>query len=574
FRRALSLMRDSKAVYFIEQDKPLPEINYPVGNQKASIKADGLFRTVDQQRVVDAIVQGVFHNQQLPIVLISDRGRGKSSALGLAAGVLISQGLKNIIVTAPRLSVSEPVFYHSNRIIDDANLSRGKLTWQDGLIKFIAPDALLNNRPEADLLIVDEAAAIPLNMLEQFLHSYPSIVFATTIHGYEGTGRGFALKFNKILDQFSPGWKQFNMNTPVRWAEDDPVEQWIDKMLCLDAELSVVSDMNSIVTTDCDFKLLNRDELLSNENKLSSISALLVSAHYRTQPSDIKHMLDDPEVRLYTLEYQQSVIAVALMNQEGGFDQVLSAEIYRGERRPQGHLLAQTLTLHAGCEQAATLKYARIMRIAVHPQLQHQGFGTFLIKNVIEQEKLFVDAIGTSFGASAELIRFWKKVKLEMVRIGFTQDHASASHSAVMLMPFTDKGEQIFELLRNKFQRYLYTWLSGPLKQLSAEVREIIEQDIINDTNELTEQDYNDIRSFAYTHRGYETCMWPLKKYLSKYSYLLDQLNDTEKNLVQAKIEQDLDWQQVVAMTVISGRSGAIEKLRHVIAKMMALSDA
>ena len=573
-QRALPFIKKHDSVYFVDQHKGLPEISISDTENVNHIEVESPFRTLEQKQLVNEIQASVIKHSKTPIVVVSDRGRGKSSALGLAAGSLMQQGLKKIIVTAPRLSVSEPVFRHAEQILTDAVIRRGELQWQDAELKFIAPDALLIDQPEADLLLIDEAAAIPLAMLEKLLHIYPQIVFSTTVHGYEGTGRGFALKFNKILDQYSPGWQQLNMTEPVRWANNDPVEAWIDKLLCLDADLSTVPALESIDRALCKTHLIDRDQLISDEEKLSSLFSLLVYAHYRTQPSDLMHLLDDENVRLYTLELSGIILAAVLVNQEGGFDKQLSAEIYRGERRPQGNLLPQTLTFHAGCEHAATLNYARIMRIAVHPQLQGQGLGTQLVNSVIDYEKQSVDAIGTSFGATVELLRFWKNAGFEMVRMGFTRDHASATHSAVMLLPCSNDGVDVFNLLRKKFQRYLPIWLADSLKNISIEMKECLEQEVKQDSSDLSQQDWKDIKSFAFTSRGYEACSWPVKKWLKNYPQLIEQLNDSEQKLVQARILRDMGWLEVVSLIGLSGRAEAIEKLRRAIEKMINLYDA
>jgi len=58
-------------------------------------------------------------------------------------------------------------------------------------IEFVAPDDLIANKHDVSLLMVDEAAAVPVQMLSELLQSYSRIVFSSTIHGYEETGRGF-----------------------------------------------------------------------------------------------------------------------------------------------------------------------------------------------------------------------------------------------------------------------------------------------------------------------------------------------------------------------------------------------
>jgi len=46
---------------------------------------------------------------------------------------------------------------------------------------------------KADLLVVDEAASIPLTHIKKLLGPYV-IFLSSTINGYEGTGRSLSLK--------------------------------------------------------------------------------------------------------------------------------------------------------------------------------------------------------------------------------------------------------------------------------------------------------------------------------------------------------------------------------------------
>ena len=478
--------------------------------------------------------------------------------------------MKRIAVTAPRMSISEPVFRHARQICVSAELHHGQLRYKENKLIFIAPDALLDKVQQVDLLLVDEAASIPLPMLEGLLINYPSIVFATTVHGYEGTGRGFALKFDKVLDRLRPGWQLFNMNTPVRWAEDDPVEPWIDYILCLDAELADVAAIPVVEKKHCRIVLQDRDELVSDNNKLSSIFALLINAHYRTRPSDLLFMMDVPGVRVYTLEYHDYIVAAVLINEEGGFNTELSSRIYQGERRPGGHLLAQTLTFHAGCEAAATLKYSRIMRIAVHPELQRQGLGSLLLEQVVlSEKKQQIDAIGTSFGASIDLLKFWECSGFSMVRLGFTRDHASGTYSAVMLMPLTIVGSKVFHEVRSRFQRYLPAWIDEVYKNIPDDMLLYLNNTKQDDDLELTEADWKDVSSFAHSHRGYESCMWPLKKLVNYYPDVFSALSQFERVVIDARIVEKKNWLATVKITGALGKADAIRQLRHAIKSML-----
>ena len=46
---------------------------------------------------------------------------------------------------------------------------------------------------QAELLVVDEAAAIPITLVKKLLGPY-MVILSSTIHGYEGTGRSLSLK--------------------------------------------------------------------------------------------------------------------------------------------------------------------------------------------------------------------------------------------------------------------------------------------------------------------------------------------------------------------------------------------
>jgi len=570
FNRAWSLMSDHENVYVLQENRDLPELQ-PSKNITGLLEEIAPpYRTVEQEQAVQAIVSSVIEKNKTAIVLSSDRGRGKSSALGIASGLLLHQPINKIIVTAPRLTNSDPVFYHANKFCTAAKQSRSKIIYKDASLEFMAPDALLETKPVADALFVDEASAIPLSMLERMLDLFPQIVFATTIHGYEGTGRGFALKFNKILDTRSPGWQNYELETPVRWIKNDPVEKWIDSMLCLNAELECVDELKDFDVNECHVNCIDRDDLIKNDSKLVSLFALLVYAHYRTKPSDLAYMLDSDSIRIYTLELNNKILAAALISQEGGFDEELSSEVYQGVRRPQGHLLAQTLSFHAGIESAASLNYARVMRIAVHPELQRRGLGSYLLRQLIDREQASgIAAIGASFGATVELMHFWTKLGFETVRMGFTKDHASGTHSAVMLKVLNQAGEDVFVESRSKFRSYIKDWLSDPLIDVSSDMKQCLENDYIDNGVNLSDYEWKDIKSFAYTHRGYEACMSPLIKLVNKYCMLIHTLDELHQTIIYSKIKNMKSWPDVVKESGVTGKSQAIECLKQAVQSLL-----
>jgi tRNA(Met) cytidine acetyltransferase len=570
FNRAWRDMHAQKNIYLLRQNYALPEVQNNSTIIERAEKMTPPYRTIEQQQVVGAILNQVMEKHKLVIVLTSDRGRGKSSALGIAAGRLLQQSGIKIIVTAPRKNNCEAVFYQAKKTSSAIQSVAGKLVCQHATMEFIAPDAVLEQQPSAELLLVDEASAIPLPMLEKMLGIFPKIVFASTIHGYEGTGRGFALKFNKILDINTPYWRKYQLDTPIRWLNNDPVEKWLDSMLCLHAELECVDGLADINLQECNVECVRRDDLLTDEAKLTSLFALLVSAHYRTQPSDLVYMLDSDSIRIYTLACNNKILAVALISEEGGFDGELCTQVYRGRRRPKGHLLAQTLSFHLGIEFAATLKYARLMRIAVHPELHSQGLGSHLLQQVINRERILgMDAIGSSFGATTELMRFWERLNFSIVRMGFSKDHASGTHSAVMLKALNSAGEAVFNASRIKFCAYIKNWLSEPLAAVSPDMQQYLESHAMDNGAELSDYEWQDIQSFINSHRGYAACMPPLRKLVAVYEPVLAEIDDRYKIIIYTKIKHMHSWPDTVRALSLPGKAKAIELLKEAVGALL-----
>ncbi len=376
----------------------------------------------------DAIAQMV--RSAVPIVLTADRGRGKSAALGMAASQLLAQGLR-VVLTAPSRATVATVFQHA-----------------DHPPAFFAPDDLLQTLPPAEVLMVDEAAAIPVPLLLRMLQHYPRCVFSTTLHGYEGSGRGFALRFQKQLDTLAPGWQSIRLHQPIRWPENDPLEHFINQALLLDVDLASFSPCGGRAGEGggcAKYHLLNRDDLTRNEPLLRQLFGLLVTAHYQTRPSDLRQILDAPDISIHILEQQGVIVGVALLSREGGLDADLAAAIHAGTRRPHGHPIPQTLTFHANLPTAAELVCERVMRIAVHPARQHQGLGTQLLEHLLAfAAQNAADYLGVSYAMTPELMRFWKRAGFLIARVGHRKDAASGSRSVVQVKALTPRATVLF----------------------------------------------------------------------------------------------------------------------------------
>ncbi len=404
--------------------------------------------TRDQQQALHAIL-GTAH----PVVLSADRGRGKSAVLGMAARQFQIDGL-TVVLTAPARAMVHSVMQHAAP--PGAASPRNKA---DNPVDFYAPDDLLQAKPQADVLLVDEAAAIPLPLLLALLRHYPRCVFATTLQGYEGSGRGFVLRFQRALDRLYPGWLALQLQQPIRWQAGDPLEAFINRWLMMDAaetaqqeRTETRADTVAFKPADIKYRLISAAELSDNEPKLREVFHLLVNAHYQTRPSDLRQLLDGPHISVHVLEWRQQVCAVALLAREGGLAPELTAAIHAGQRRPHGHLLAQSLTFHAGIAGAACLHGERIMRIAVAAPYQRQGLGSLLLAQLrAYAERAAADYLGVSYAASPELAAFWQAAGFQSVRLGHRKDKASGSRSLMQVAGLSARGVELATQAHQQF---------------------------------------------------------------------------------------------------------------------------
>ena len=536
-------------------------------NQPAPVTTDPSCLTDDQSTAVEAIIHVVKGHGKRPLVLSSDRGRGKSSALGIAAARLIKGGYQRILVTASRQAAVESLFAMAARELGMEAHSM-ELNHQQGVIEYVAPDRLIQEKPRGDLLLVDEAAAIPTPLLIKLLEHYPRIAFATTVHGYEGTGLGFNHRFKKYLDQQRPQWREIQLKTPIRWATEDPLEQLVFRMLALDAEPAQIEPDQSIENDQLSVTFPNQEQLMEDEQQLQQFFGLLVLAHYRTTPRDLWHLLDGPNLQPVVVKHKQEIIAVALLASEGEFSPELAEQIWLGRRRPRGHLLAQSLSTHLGLRTASTLKGLRIMRIAVHPALQNRGIGQQLLKAIQSHAtSQAYDYLGVSFGAETRLIRFWQANGMKAVRIGVHPGASSSQQSVMHIQALSTAGESMLNQARSSYARQLPALLAEPLSQLSEELLIPLLKDIETPSlSDLTEQEWLDAIAYAFGNRGYDYTQGTIQT-LTLKSLADGLLNEPECSLLIKRVLQKRRWSDCAAALDLSGKKATDYRIRSILQK-------
>lgn len=511
---------------------------------------------LEQQQTVQAIIKTVTGHRRRPLVITANRGRGKSAALGIAAATLINQGTSKIMVCAPSKQAVTTLYKHAiSTLVNSVNIHR---------LIFIAPDALYSDKPECDLLIIDEAAAIPIKLLSTFTQHYSRLVFSTTQFGYEGSGRGFALRFQQQLEKIAPQWRSARLNQAIRWAENDPVEQFTLDSLCLVQPTTLLPKPDKL--SNMRINIVHADELLNNPVKLSAIFTLLVNAHYQTQPSDLMSLLNDAELSIIVMQQEQAILGVVLISHEGGFDEKICEEVYQGIRRPKGHLVPQSLTFHSGFRKAAMQTYARIKRIAVQPSLQNLSLGSQLLTWSINwTKKQSFDHLCVSFSASDDLLRFWMRHQLQVLRIGLRKDKSSGQHSIMMNCPLSEQGKTLHQKILTDFSKQMPIQLSRQLSQLDSSL-------LITLWPQVSKLRYDDCLTtslYAYTqaNRNYESVEYLLIELL--YNSSLQLLSNQQQRCIIEKIIQNNSWQEIVKQHDFTGQKQAQAFLKNCICDLL-----
>lgn len=323
-------------------------------------------------------------------------------------------------------------------------------------IQYILPSDSIK-LAQAELVAIDEAAAIPLPIVKSLLGSY-TVFMSSTVNGYEGTGRALSLKLIQQLRSqqgaavaeaarqashdiagaknkkgerkvHEERWKaaaeaaanytnnssthtnartlkELTLDTPIRYATGDPIEKWLNGLLCLDMATHSQRLVNVLpAPRDCELYMVNRDALFSyhklSESLLQRIWALYTSAHYKNTPNDLQMLSDAPAHRLFVLLGPQratdpshsgsskspmlpDVLCVLQVAFEGFISrQSIQSELMKANKA-SGDMIPWTISQQFNDSEFATLSGARVVRIATHPDVQKMGYGSRAIDLLIQ----------------------------------------------------------------------------------------------------------------------------------------------------------------------------------------------
>ncbi|XP_060695058.1 RNA cytidine acetyltransferase [Hemiscyllium ocellatum] len=504
--------------------------------QPVGVLVDGC-KTLDQAKAVLKFIEAISEKTlRCTVTLTAARGRGKSAALGLAIAGAVAFGYSNIFVTSPSPDNLNTLFefvfkgfdalqYQEHldyEIVQSLNPEFNKAVVRVNIykehrqtIQYIHPaDAV--KLGQAELMVIDEAAAIPLPLVKKLLGPY-LVFMASTINGYEGTGRSLSLKLIQQLRQQNDQSQitvtaenkvtstmklstvrtlhEVSLHEAIRYAPGDPVEKWLNDLLCLDC-LNISRIISGYPLPElCDLYYVNRDTLFcyhkASETFLHRLMSLYVASHYKNSPNDLQILSDAPAHHLFCLlppvqPTQNSlpeVLAVIQVALEGEISrQSVMNSLSRG-KKAFGDLIPWIVSEQFQDPDFGSLSGGRIVRIAVHPDCQGMGYGSRavqllqmyyegkfpcleeqeshkpteittvgseavglldevlaprkglppLLLKLSERPPEKLDYLGVSYGLTSQLLKFWKKAGYVPVYLRQTSNELTGEHSCIML---------------------------------------------------------------------------------------------------------------------------------------------
>ncbi|KAK9876744.1 hypothetical protein WA026_014982 [Henosepilachna vigintioctopunctata] len=383
-------------------------------------------KTLDQAKAFLTFINALKEKSiKSTVSLTAARGRGKSASMGLAVAAAIGFCYTSIFVTSPSPENLNTFFEFVFKGFDALNYQENKdyniirSTNPDFNKAIMRVDITRNNRQtiqyihptdneklfQADLLVIDEAAAIPLPCVRAMLGSF-LVFLASTINGYEGTGRSLSLKLlQQLRTKAIPSVANTNgpsindsatvigrtlhevtLEESIRYKPGDHVEKWLTKLLCLDST-SVHPMTECPALNKCDLYYINRDTLFSyhkaSESFLQKLVALYVASHYKNTPNDLQMMSDAPAHHLFCLlgpidsntTKLPEILVIIQVCLEGQISEESAKQGLCRGKKASGDLIPWTIAQEFLEPKFATMSGLRIVRIATHPDHQGMGYG-------------------------------------------------------------------------------------------------------------------------------------------------------------------------------------------------------
>ena len=337
--------------------------------------------------------------------------------------------------------------------------------------------------------------------------------------------------------------REVSLAEPVRYSYGDRVETWLNTLLCLDAADATPPLTGALPPpAACDLFEVNRDTLFSahraSEMFLRRMMSLYIASHYKNTPNDLQLMADAPAHRLFVLlapvnekaNALPEILCVIQVSLEGAISRGSASATLAAGHAPQGDLVPWTVATQFQDPEFPSLTGARIVRIATHPDLPRQGYGSRalsqlhayyegkltnlaetdaapsdaprssaaasapdggLLKEVIkpraalpplltplgERRPERVHWVGAAFGLTQSLYSFWTRAGYQPVYLRQTTSDVTGEHSAILIRALDTRDDdddddapatapQWLTAFSSDFRQRFTSLLGGPFRNM------------------------------------------------------------------------------------------------------------
>jgi len=533
-------------------------------------------------------------------IVISDRGRGKSAAVGIAIAQFILENSTfkfKIIVTARDVSHTQTIFEFilrglkinkiSHRVKKEKEKNIGIKVDKGTYIEFrwiydVSKD--LN----CHILVVDEAAAFPQEKLLEIVGMRAKKIFISTIHGYEGAGRSFQHKIlNHIQRRNKNKYRILRLTEPIRYLLGDPIESLMNETFFLKLERGTNESQNQFNSKNETSFVSYQDssELFSNDNLplLKDMMGILIYAHYRNQPNDLLLIADSNNhflgnLTVFDLKGNKKILLACQLAREGTLDSETIERIMKGDFI-NGNLIPSIAIRHFFFF-FAELKGIRIVRIASHPNFLNKGLGRVAIEKIMEECR-DQDWIGVSCGATPKLVKFWSKFGFKILHIRPTKSPETGEWNIVLINPIAPTAKKIIDQASRNFALQFIYLLRHSLFDIKPELAILILRSSTYNLGykaKMTQSGKYRLQRYIEGNLNFLLTVDVLQELIVSYFVVpLDiKLSNSQELVLMARILQGRTWGQTLQKTGLNWKeaNGLLKKAVLRIANHVILQES
>jgi tRNA(Met) cytidine acetyltransferase len=236
---------------------------------------------------------------------------------------------------------------------------------------------------------------------------------------------------------------------------------------------------------------------------------------------------------------------------EGRMDEETIKKMSEGYK-PRGQIIPDLILKHYWDYDFPKLTGLRIVRIATHPSVMNKGIGSFALQRIVEWAKeREMDWVGSGFGVSPELLRFWLKNGFIPVHITPQRNEVSGEHTVIVIKPLKLHVEEKIERINVDFTKRLVEYLADELSDLETETAisllKSLRRDLDLEKPEFGKVERRRMKKYFQGHSLYEyvsDIVRPLVRYHFSKTDRVD-LSDEEEFVLVAKCLQLKPWREV-----------------------------